>query len=79
MNCGVTLAARQWSTPQYGQPPEEKLAYRSLLRSAVQQRGFGNQSAIAVMERPTSMIDSELFKGTSMVEAPLPSTSLVVK
>ena len=38
--------------PQYGQPPEEKLAYRSLLESALQQRGFGNQSAIAVKERP---------------------------
>ena len=38
--------------PQYGQPPEEKLAYRSLLGNALQQRGFGNQSAIAVMERP---------------------------
>ena len=48
----ATSPARQWSMPQYGQPPEEKLAYRSLLRSALQQRGFGNQSAIAVMERP---------------------------
>jgi len=47
--------------PQYGQPPEEKLAYRSLLRSASQQRGFGDQSASAVMERPggSSFIDEE--------------------
>ena len=32
-----------------------------------------------VWEQIASMIDSELFKGTSMVEASLPSTSLVVK
>jgi hypothetical protein len=32
-----------------------------------------------VWEQIASMIDSELFKGTSMVEASLPSTPLVVK
>jgi len=46
--------------PQFGQPQEEKLAYKSLPRSALQQRGFGNQSATAIVERPRgSWFDDE--------------------
>ena len=37
------------------------------------------QEVLANARQIASMIDSELFKGNSMVEASLPSTSLAVK